>query len=61
MVLRAPYGKLVVMAGKWSKAFDALRYEWSEAPWFVLLIVVVTAFVGPMVIFGVWNTVVGWF
>ena len=41
--------------------FDAVRYEWHEAPWFVLLIIGVSAFVGPLVIFGLWDTVLGWF
>jgi hypothetical protein len=32
---------------RWSRAFASLRHEWNEAPWFVVLVIAVVAFVGP--------------
>ena len=49
------------VAPKHNRRFDAIRNEWNEAPWFVLLIIAVSAFVGPMLIFGAWNAVRGLF
>ncbi len=49
------------MAPKHNRRFDAIRNEWNEAPWFVLLIIAVSAFVGPMLIFGAWNALRGLF
>lgn len=46
---------------KRSRRFDALRQEWHEAPWFVLLVIAVSAFVGPILIFGAWDAVRGLF
>jgi len=46
---------------KRSGRFDAIRHEWNEAPWFVLLILGVSAFVGQMIVFGLWDTITGWF
>jgi len=31
------------MGGMWSRAIDSLRHEWHEAPWFVLLMIGVSA------------------
>ena len=49
------------VAGKWNRVFDAVRYEWHEAPWFVLLVIGISAFVGPIVIFGLWDRLVALF
>jgi hypothetical protein len=32
---------------RWSRAFASVRHEWNEAPWFVVLVIAVVAFVGP--------------
>lgn len=44
-----------------NRRLQALRHEWNEAPWFVLLVIAVSAFVGPMLIFGAWNSIRGLF
>lgn len=49
------------MGGILKSAFESLRYEWNEAPWFVLLVIGLTAFVGPGLIFGAWGAVLSWF
>jgi len=49
------------MGKKRSSKLDALRNEWNEAPWFVLLIIAVSAFVGPMLIFDAWDALVSLF
>jgi hypothetical protein len=42
------------MGQRRERAFASVRNEWSEAPWFVLLTIVVVAFVGPGLVWGAW-------
>lgn len=44
------------MGRRRSKAIDSMRHEWREAPWFVLLVIVVVAFVGPGLLWAAWTT-----
>ncbi len=39
---------------RWSRAFASLRQEWHEAPWFVVLVIAVVAFVGPGLLWAGW-------
>ena len=43
------------------KAATSAWYEWSDAPWFVILIILVTAFVGATAIWALWQAITGWF
>lgn len=36
------------------RAIASLKNEWVEAPWFVVLTIVVVAFVGPGLVWGAW-------
>lgn len=36
------------------KAVVSVRHEWREAPWFVVLVLAVAAFVGPGLLLGLW-------
>lgn len=38
------------------RALMSVRNEWRDAPWFVVLIVAVVAFVGPGLIYGAWGS-----
>jgi len=40
-----------------NRAFASLRNEWHEAPWFVVLVIVVVAFVGPGLLWAGWSAV----
>ncbi|MDW3177358.1 MAG: hypothetical protein R8J94_08240 [Acidimicrobiia bacterium] len=42
---------------RWQRAIASLRHEWREAPWFVVLIIVVTAFVGPGLLWAAWTAI----
>ena len=42
------------MASWRARAMQSLRNEWIEAPWFVVLTIVVVAFVGPGLLVGAW-------
>lgn len=44
-----------------SKAIDSMRHEWREAPWFVILMIAVAAFVGPGLLWGAWAALSGLF
>jgi hypothetical protein len=37
---------------RFHRALASLRNEWHEAPWFVVLVIVVVAFVGPGMIWA---------
>jgi hypothetical protein len=37
-----------------ARALQSLRQEWHEAPWFVILMITVVAFVGPSLLVGLW-------
>jgi hypothetical protein len=39
----------------------SIRHEWREAPWFVVLIIGVTAFVGPGLLWAGWSSLSGLF
>ena len=41
----------------WSRAFASLRHEWNEAPWFVVLVIAVAAFVGPGLLWAASNAI----
>jgi len=38
------------MDGLWHRALDSVRHEWHEAPWFVLLMICVSALVATIAI-----------
>jgi len=42
---------------RWSRAFTSLRHEWNEAPWFVVLVIAVVAFVGPGLLWAAWRAI----
>jgi len=42
-----------------AKGLASVRNEWSEAPWFVILIVAVVAFVGPGILWATWDAIFG--
>ena len=42
---------------RWSRAFASLRHEWNEAPWFVVLVIAVVAFVGPGLLWAASNAI----
>jgi len=37
-----------------AKAIRSFQNEWHEAPWFVILMIAVVAFVGPSLLVGAW-------
>ncbi|MGI9605273.1 MAG: hypothetical protein ACR2P0_03960 [Acidimicrobiales bacterium] len=39
------------------RALASVWHEWIEAPWFVILTIVVIAFVGPGVIWAAWQAI----
>ncbi len=41
----------------WERAIASLRNEWREAPWLVVLLIAVTAFVGPGLLWAAWQTI----
>ena len=45
---------------RWERAFTSLRHEWREAPWFVVLMIAVTAFVGPGLLWALWAALSTW-
>jgi hypothetical protein len=44
-----------------ARAFTSLRNEWNEAPWFVVLMILVAAFVGPGLLWAAWAALRGLF
>ena len=38
-----------------TRALASVRNEWDEAPWFVILTIAVTAFVGPGIAWAAWT------
>ncbi len=40
---------------RFSRALDSVRNEWHEAPWFVVLMIVIVAFVGPGLVWAAWS------
>ena len=53
--------KTATMRPLMGKALASVRNEWVEAPWFVILTVVVVAFVGPGVVWAAWNALTSLF
>jgi hypothetical protein len=49
------------MKPRTARALASVRNEWREAPWFVILMVVVVAFVGPGLIWAAWAAIVNLF
>lgn len=43
------------------KALASVRNEWHEAPWLVVLVIVVVAFVGPGLLWAGWAALSGLF
>lgn len=43
------------------QAVTSFWYEWSDAPWFVILVVAVTAFVTATLAWGLWQAMSGLF
>lgn len=43
------------MGPRATRAFESVRQEWIEAPWFVILMITVVAFVGPGLVWGAWT------
>lgn len=43
------------------RALASFRNEWHEAPWLVVLVVVVVAFVGPGLLWAGWSTIAALF
>ena len=39
---------------RFSRAIESVRNEWHEAPWFVILMIVIVAFVGPGLLWAAW-------
>ena len=50
----APTCKTRAMGRRSDRAITSLRNEWIEAPWFVVLTILVVAFVGPGLLWGAW-------
>jgi|GEM_PF-4319474 len=42
---------------RFSRAFDSVRNEWHEAPWFVVLMILIAAFIGPGLIWAAWSAI----
>lgn len=42
------------MKPRMARAFYSVRHEWAEAPWFVLLMILIAAFVGPGLLWAAW-------
>lgn len=38
------------------RAVAGVQDQWHEAPWFVILIIAITAFVGPGLVYALWRT-----
>ena len=49
------------MRSKLRRALTSVWYEWSDAPWFVILIIALSAFVGTTLLFGIWRAITGLF
>ncbi len=49
------------MSQRRERACASVRNEWREAPWFVVLTIVVVAFVGPGLLWGAWLALAGLF
>lgn len=45
------------MRTKLRRALTSVWYEWSDAPWFVILVIALSAFVGTTVLFGIWRAI----
>ncbi len=45
------------MGARAARAWASLRTEWAEAPWFVVLVIGVTAFAGPIVLWELWQAI----
>lgn len=39
------------------RAFTGVHEQWIEAPWFVILMIAITAFVGPGLVWAIWKAV----
>ena len=44
------------MGSRLGDTLRSLRREWHEAPWFVLLVIVVAALVGPGLVMALWDS-----
>jgi len=49
------------MGSRLGDTLRSLRREWHEAPWFVLLVIVVAALVGPGLVMALWDSATGVF
>jgi len=42
-----------------SRAVASVQDQWYEAPWFVILVILITAFVGPGLLWALWRFLAG--